>query len=102
MLADVNCGTVKRFENSFFDNRDTHAANVPYLPVWSNNPVGYVAAAALFMHHPDGLRHRGSVIRMDGGQTLLKVRGPVLRVNAENLVYLVRPVDAQIVRPTDA
>src|SRR5260370_4388060 len=82
MLCDVNCGTVKRFENSIFDNRDTHATNVPYLPVWANNPVGYVAATALFMHRLDGFRHRGSVIRVDGGQVLLKVRGPVLRVKA--------------------
>src|SRR4029077_15846853 len=101
VLCDVDCRTVKRFENSIFKNRDTDAANVPYLPVWSNNPVDYVAAAALFMHHPDGFRHRGSVVRVDGGQILLKVRRPVPRVKAENFVYFVRPIDIQTVRPTD-
>src|SRR5689334_15440496 len=101
MLCNVNCGTVKRFENSIFKNRNTDAANVTYRPVWSNNPVGYVAATALFVHQPDGFRHGGSIIRVDGGQILLKVRGAVLRVKAENLVYLFRPIDTQIVRPTD-
>src|SRR5580693_221136 len=99
VLCDVDCRTVKRFENSIFKHRNTDAANVTYLPVWSNNPVDYVAATALFMHHPDGFRHRGSVVRVDGGQTLLKVRRPVLRVKAENFVYLVRPIDTQTVRP---
>src|SRR5579862_176210 len=102
MLGDVNCGTVKRFENSIFKNRNPDAANVPYLPVWSNNPVGYVAATALFLHRPDGFRHRGSVIRVDGGQILLKVWGPGLRVKAEDLINLFRPIDTQIVRRTHA
>src|SRR5882672_8331576 len=102
MLCNVNCGTVKGFKNSIFKNRNTNATNVPYLPVWSNNPVSYVTATALLMHCPDGFRHRGSVLRVDGGQILFKVRGPVLRVKAENLIYLVRPIDTQIVRPTDA
>src|SRR4029077_10699121 len=102
VLCDVDCRTVKRFENSIFKNRNTHAANVTYLPVWSHNPVDYVAATTLFMHNPDGFRHRGSVVRVDGGQILLKVRRPVLWVKGENLVYLVRPIDAQIIRPTDA
>src|ERR1700688_1693982 len=102
VLCDVDCRTVKRFENSIFKNRNTDAANVPHLPVWSNNPVDYVAATALFMHHPDGFRHRGSVVRVDGGQKLLKVRRPVLRVKAVNLVYLVRPIDSQIMGPPDA
>src|SRR4029077_9284870 len=102
VLCDVDCRTVKRFENSIFKNRDTDAANVTYLPVWSNNRGDSVAAPAHFMHHPDGFRHRGSVVRVDGGQILLKVRRPVPRVKAENFVYLVRPIDAQIIRPTDA
>src|SRR6266436_10111727 len=76
MLCDVDCGTVKRFKNSIFKNRNTHAANVPHLAVWSNNPLGYVTATALFMHHPDGFLHRGTVIRVDGGKILLKVRRP--------------------------
>src|SRR5580693_7230184 len=97
MLGDVDCRTVKRFENSTFKNRNTYAANVSYLTVWSNNPVRHVTDTALFMHHPDGFRHRGSVVRVDGGQILLKVRRPVLRVKAENFVYLVRPTDTQIV-----
>src|SRR6266436_6671770 len=101
MLCDVDCGTVKRFKNSIFKNRNTHAANVPHLAVWSNNPLGYVTATALFVHHPDGFLHRGTVIRVDGGQILLKVRRPVLWVKAKNFVYFVRPIHAQIVSPTD-
>src|SRR6185295_921369 len=101
MLCDVDCSTVKRFKNAIFKNRNTHAANVPHVAVWSNNPCGYVTATVLFMHHPDGFLHRGSVIRVDGGQILLKVRRFVLRVKAKNVVYLVRPIDVQIVSPTD-
>ena len=33
------------------------------------------------------------ILWVDGGQILLKVRGPVLRIKAVNLVYLVRPID---------
>src|SRR5437660_2656313 len=102
MLCDIHCRTVKCFEPSIFKNRNTNAANVPHLPVWSNNPVSYVTATALFMHCPDGFRNRGSVLRVDGGQILFEVRGPVLRVKAETLVYLVRPIDTQIVRPANA
>src|ERR1700746_1905367 len=101
MLGDVHCGTVKGFENSPFKNRNTHAANVPHLSVRSNNPLRYVTATALLMHHPDGFSHRGSVIRVDGGQILLKVRGSVLRVKTVDFVYFFRPIDTQIVRPTD-
>src|ERR1700740_605122 len=101
MLGDVHCGTVKRFENSAFKNRNTHAANVPYRTVWSNDPVRHVTTTALLMHHPDGFSHGGSVVRVDCGQILLKVRGAVPRVKTVNLVYLVRPIDTQIVRPTD-
>src|SRR5690349_10748631 len=102
MLSDVDCGTVKRLKGSIFKNRNAHAANVPYFPVWSNNPVSYVAATAMFMHRPEGFRHRGSVIRVEGGQILLKVWRPVLWVKAKNFVYFVRPIDIQIVGPTDA
>src|SRR5580700_6024296 len=101
MLGDVHSGTVKRFEDSTFKNRNTHAANVPHLPVWSNNPLRHVTATALLMHRPDGFRHGGSVIRVDCGQILLKVRGPVPRVKTVNPVYLVRPIHPQIVSPTD-
>src|SRR4029077_14549440 len=101
MLCDVDCSTVKRLKNPTFKNRNTHAANVPHLAVWSNNPHGYVTATALFMHHPDGFLHGGSVIRVDGGQILLKVRGPVPRVKTKNVVHFVRPIDSQIVSPTD-
>src|SRR5690349_2587143 len=101
MICNVNCGTVKRFKNSVFKNRNTNAANVPHLPVWSNNPVSYVTATALFMHCPDSFCHRGSVLQVDGGQILFQVRGAVLQIEAKNLVYLVRPIDTQIVRPTD-
>src|SRR4029077_16646966 len=100
MLGDVHCGTAKRFENSTFKNWNTHAANVPHLPIWSNNPVRHVTATGLLMHHPDGFSHGGSAIRVDCGQMLLKVRGAVLRVKTVNFVYLVRPIDTQIVRPT--
>src|SRR6476660_5271676 len=101
MLCDVDCSTVKRFKNSIFQNRNSYAANVPHLAVLANNPLGYVTATALFMNHPDGFLHGGSVIRMDGGQKLLKVRRPFLRFEAKNFVYFVRPIDAQIVSPTD-
>src|ERR1700730_4509108 len=101
VLCDVDCRAVKRFENSIFKNRNTDAANVTYLPVWSNNPLRHVTATALLMHHPDGFSHGGSVIRVDCGQILLKVWGPVLRVKTVNFVYLFRPIDTQTVRPTD-
>src|SRR5258707_791259 len=101
MLGDVNCRSVKRFENSTFKNRNAHAANVSHLPVWSNNPFGYVTATTLFMHRPDGFLHRSTVIRVHSSQILLKVRRPVLWVEAKNFVYFVRPIDAQIVSPTD-
>src|SRR5580704_7021667 len=80
LLGDVNCRSVKRLENSTFKNRNAHAANVPHLPVWSNNPYGYVTATTLFMHRPDGFLHRSTVIRVDSSQILLKVRRPVLWV----------------------
>src|ERR1700756_5039118 len=86
LLGDVHCGTVKRFEDSTFKNRNTHTANVPHLPVWSNNPLRHVTATPLLMHHPDGFSHGGSVIRVDCGQILLKVGGPVLRVKTVNFV----------------
>src|SRR5260370_22057801 len=76
MVGEVHCGTVKRFENPTFKNRNTHAANVPHLPVWSNNPLRHVTSTALPMHHPDGFSHGSSVIRVDCGQILLKVRCP--------------------------
>src|SRR5579864_6510866 len=101
MLGDINCRSMKRFENSVFKNRNTHAANVPHLPVWSYNSLCYVTARALFVHYPDGFLHRGSVIRVDGVQILLKGRGPVLWVKTENFVYLVRPIDTQTLGPTD-
>src|SRR5580704_4626651 len=102
MLRDVHCGAVKRFENSVFKNRNTHAANVSHLPAWSNNSFRYVTATALVMHHPDGFRHGGSVIRVDRCKILLKAWGPVLWVEAINLVYLVRPEHIQTIRPTNA
>src|SRR5260370_27742640 len=101
MVGEVHCGTVKRSENPTSKNRNTHPANVPHLPVWSNNPLRHVTSTALPMHHPDGFSHGSSVIRVDCGQILLKVRGPVLRVKTVNFVYLIRPIDTQIVRPTD-
>src|SRR5713101_5195116 len=101
MLCNVDCGAVKRSKDSIFKNRNTHAANVPHLSIWSNNPLGYVTATALFMHHPNGFLHGGSVIRVDRGQIPLKVRRPVLWIKTKNFVYLVRPINAQIVSPTD-
>ena len=93
--------TVKRFKDSIFRNWNAHAANVPYFAVWSDNSVSYVTATALFMHHPDGFLHEGSVIRMDGSQIPLKVRRPVPWVKAKNVVNFVRPIDSQIDSPTD-
>src|SRR5580698_190813 len=101
MLGNVHCGTVKRFEDSTFKNWNTHAANVPHLSVWSNNPLRHITATALLMHHPDGFSHGSSVIRMDCGQIPLKVRSPILRVKTVNFVYLVRPIDTKIIRPAD-
>src|SRR4029077_18079562 len=80
VLCDVACRTVKRFENSIFKNRNTDAANVPHLPVWSHDPLRHVTATALFVHHLDGFRHGGPVIGVDDGQVLLMTWGPVLRV----------------------
>src|ERR1700756_4406627 len=97
MLGDINCRSMKGFENSVFKNRNTHAANVPHLPVWSYNSLRYVTARTLFVHYPDGFLHRGTVIRVDSSQILLKVRRPVLWVKAKYVVHLVRPIDAQIV-----
>src|SRR5258707_15368903 len=101
MRGNVHCGTVKRFENSTFKNRNTHAANGPHLPIWSNNPCRHLTATALLMHRPDGFSHGSSVIRVDCGQILLKARRPGLPVKTVNFVYLVRPIDTQIVKPTD-
>src|ERR1700758_431027 len=101
LLCNVNCGSVKCFKNSAFKNRNTHAPNVTYVTVWPNNPFGHITTTALFMHHPDGALHRGTVIRVDGGQIPLKAWGPDPRVKAKNFVHFVRPIDAQIVSPTD-
>src|ERR1700747_3581338 len=102
MLGDVNCCPMKCFEHPIFNNRNPHAANVPHLTVGSNDPLGYVTATSLFMHRSDGFRHGSSVIGVDGGKILLKRREPFLRVKAENFIYLVRPIETQIVGPADA
>src|SRR5579863_9309451 len=99
LLCNVDCGTVKRFKDSIFRNWNAHAANVPYFAVWSDNSRSYVTATALFMHHADGFLHGGSVIRVDGGQILLKAWGTVPRVKTKNFVHFVRPIDAQIISP---
>src|SRR5579863_2227181 len=70
LLCNVDRSTVKRFKDSIFRNWNAHAANVPYFSVWPNNPFGHITTTALFMHHPDGALHRGTVIRVDGGQIL--------------------------------
>src|SRR5580700_10446609 len=101
MLGDVNCGSVKCFKNSAFENRNTYAPNVPYVAVWPNNPLSHITTTALFMHHSDGFSHGHSIVRVDGVQILLKVRGSVLWVKTEDFVYLVRPIDTQILGPTD-
>src|ERR1700733_13331513 len=101
MLGYVHCGTVKPFENSFFNNRNAPAANVPHLTVRSNDPLRYIAATSLFMHPFEGFSHGGSIMWMHEGQILFEVRGPALWVKAENFVNLIRPKNTQIVRPTD-
>src|ERR1700677_1127020 len=102
MLGDVHFGTVKPFENSVFNIRNTHAANVPHLPVRSNNPLRYIAATSLLMHPIEGFNHQGSIIWMHDGQIPFEVRGTALWVKAVNSVKLVRPINTQIVSPTDA
>jgi hypothetical protein len=98
MLCDVHCGNLKPLENSVFDNRNTDTANVPHLSAWSNNPLRYIAASSLLTHRCDGFSHEGAVQWVDRGQILLKGRDPILRVQAKDFVYLVRPiVDSQIV-----
>src|SRR5579862_4601963 len=101
MVGDVHCRTVKGFEDPVFENWDSNAANVPYFTVRSNYPHRYVAAAALLMHCLDGLGHGGPVLRVDGGKILLKRWGAVLRVTPENAIYLVRPIDAHVIGPSD-
>src|SRR5258707_15898853 len=101
MLGDVNCGSVKCFKNSAFENRNTYAPNVPYVAVWPNNPLSHITATALFMHHSDGFSHGRSIIRVDGVQILLEVWGAVMRVKTKNFVDLIRPIDIQTLRPTD-
>src|SRR5579862_8498765 len=80
LLCDVNCGAVKPFENAIFHNRNTHAANVAQLPVWSNNSFCYVAATVLLKHRLDHFSHGSSVLWMNEGQMLLNRGGPVPRV----------------------
>src|SRR5580658_10052143 len=92
---------MKPLEDSIFNNGNANAANVPHLPIWSNYSLGYVTTTTLLMHHLDGFSHGGSVLRMDCGQILLKIRSPVPGIKAVNFVDFVRPIEAQIVRPTD-
>src|ERR1700722_10571946 len=88
-------------ENSVFNHRNTDTADVPYLPIWSNYSLRYVAPAALLMHHLYCFSHGGSVLGMDQSQILLKVRCPVFGIKSVNLVDLVGPIDTQILRPRD-
>src|SRR5260370_26480576 len=88
-------------ENSVFNHRNTDTADVSYLPIWSNYSFRCVAPAALLMHHLYCFGHGGSVLGMDHGQKLVKVRSPVVGIKSVNLVDLVGPIDTQILRPGD-
>ena len=93
LLRDVHCSAVESLKNSVFYHRNTNTTDVPYLPIWPNNSVCDIAAAALLMHRLNCFGHGGSVLRMDRSQILLKARSPVFRIKPVNLVDLVRPID---------
>src|ERR1700739_4463629 len=92
LLGDVHGGTEKPFENSLFNDGNSHAANIAQLTVRSNNSLCYVAATVLLMHDLNRFSHGGSILRMNDGQILLNRGGPVPRIQAINLVQLVRPI----------
>src|SRR5580700_1954273 len=102
LRCNIFCCAAESLKNSIFNHRNANTANVPYLPVWSNDALRDIAAAALLMQRLYCFGHGGSVLGMDRGQKLLKARRPFLRSKAENLVYLVRPIETQILRQRDA
>src|SRR5580700_4030760 len=84
LLSDVDCGTDIAFKSSLFNNGIRDDANIPHLPVRSDNSVRYIADAMLFMHRLDFFGNEGSILWVDVSQTLLKAWGAVLRIKAEN------------------
>src|SRR4029077_13305085 len=84
LLSDVDCGTDIAFKSSLFNNGIRDDANIPHLPVRSDNSVRYIADAMLFMHRLDFFGNEGSILWVDVSQTLLKDWGAVLRIKAEN------------------
>src|ERR1700732_4399710 len=84
LLSDIDCGTDIAFKSSLFNNGIRDDANIPHLPVRSDNSVRYIADAMLFMHRLDFFGNEGSILWVDVSQTLLKAWGAVLRIKAEN------------------
>src|SRR3984893_16638292 len=96
MLCDVDCGAVVSLKHSIFHDWDADAPDVSNLAIGTNYPVRNIAAAVLLMQLLHCCCQRGSVLRMNRTQELLKPRRSILGIEPENLVDLVRPVDIQI------
>lgn len=94
LLGDVDGAPAKTFENSLFNDGNSHAANVAQLTVRPNNSLCYVATAVLLIHSLNRFRHGGSVLWMNEVQILLNRWGSVLRVQPKNFVQLVSPIVA--------
>src|ERR1700741_2149163 len=92
LLGDVDGAPAKTFENSLFNDGNSHAANVAQLPVGPNNSLGYVAARVLLIHDLNRFSHRGSVFWMNEGQILLNRWDAVFRVQPKNFVQFVGPI----------
>src|SRR5579862_8286622 len=94
LLGDVDGAPAKTFENSLFNDGNSHAANVAQLTVRPNNSPCYVAAAVLLIHDLNRFRHGGSVLWMNEGQILVNRRSSVLWAQPKNFVQFVSPIVA--------
>jgi hypothetical protein len=102
MLCDVDRGAAVSLKHSIFYDWNADAPDVSNLAIGPNYPVRNIAAAVLLMQLLHCCCHRGFVLGMNRTQELLKTRSSIFGIDPEDLVYLVRPVDIQVVRPTNA
>src|ERR1700690_2410568 len=84
LLGDIDRGAEKPLENLAFSNGNSHAANVAKLAVGANNSLFHIAATAFRTHSLYGVSHKVAVLRVNGGQILLKYWRSLLRIKPVN------------------
>src|SRR5580693_4685056 len=102
LLGDVHRGAAVSLKHSIFYDWNADAPDISNLAIGTNDPVRNIAAAMLLMQLLHCCCQRGLVLGMNRAQELLKTRSSISRIEPKNLVDLVRPVDIQIFRPTNA